>query len=159
MLLLLFLFGLALAAPPTLEEPDMLVQRGGCPEFWFSFNDRCYNYVATPKTWIDAELYCVSQRANLVSIHSQEEQAFVKSLIKNHDPTQKPAWIGLSDIHSSGGRWSDGTAVNFTFWCPNEPNNLGGNENCAHMNWCSLLRWNDISCGNNYAFVCATRIC
>ncbi|XP_041664062.1 ladderlectin-like isoform X2 [Cheilinus undulatus] len=159
MLLLLFLFSLALGAAPLSEEPDFKLQRGGCRPFWYSFNGRCYKYISTPVNWLSAELHCVSQRANLVSIHSLAEQNFVRSLIRNFDPSERPAWIGLHDVHSRGGRWSDGTAVNFRFWLPGEPNNQKGREHCVHMNWGSLKRWNDIPCGNGYAFVCATRIC
>uniref|UniRef100_A0A8C4H7P4 C-type lectin domain-containing protein n=1 Tax=Dicentrarchus labrax TaxID=13489 RepID=A0A8C4H7P4_DICLA len=51
-----------------------------------------YKYVATRLTWADAELYCVSEKANLVSIHRR-------------------SWIRLSDIHKEGRwMWSDGVA-------------------------------------------------
>uniref|UniRef100_A0A3P9BJ16 C-type lectin domain-containing protein n=1 Tax=Maylandia zebra TaxID=106582 RepID=A0A3P9BJ16_9CICH len=49
-----------------------------CPLFWYSFNRRCYKYVATHMSWADAELYCESQRANLVSIHSEEEEELAR---------------------------------------------------------------------------------
>uniref|UniRef100_A0A3Q3M1C0 C-type lectin domain-containing protein n=1 Tax=Mastacembelus armatus TaxID=205130 RepID=A0A3Q3M1C0_9TELE len=129
-----------------------------CPMFWYSFNERCYKYVATHMTWADAELYCVSQRANLVSIHSQNEQSFVKALIKNFDPAQRTTWIGLSDIHKEGKwMWSDGSAVTFTFWNTGEPNNNKRNEHCVQTNWDINLKWNDIPCSLTYSFVCASR--
>ncbi|XP_041664061.1 lactose-binding lectin l-2-like isoform X1 [Cheilinus undulatus] len=160
MLLLLFLFSLALGAAPLSEEPDFKLQRGGCRPFWYSFNGRCYKYVSTPVTWATAELHCVSQRANLVSIHSLAEQHFVKSLIRNFDPSERPTWIGLSDIHREGRwMWSDGLEVNFMSWLPGQPDNDRRKEHCAHMNWGSLKRWNDMSCSKSYSFVCATRIC
>lgn len=37
-------------------------------------------------------------------------------------------------------------------WDANEPNNWGGNEDCA-MQW-GNGRWNDDNCGNNYAYAC-----
>uniref|UniRef100_A0A8C9ZTL5 C-type lectin domain-containing protein n=1 Tax=Sander lucioperca TaxID=283035 RepID=A0A8C9ZTL5_SANLU len=98
--------------------------RGNCPLFWFSFNGRCYKYVATHLTWADAELHCVSEGGNLVSIHSLEEENFIKSLIKNFDHAQGFTWIGLSDIHKEGTwMWSDGSRVDFDFW-----NNLKWND-------------------------------
>uniref|UniRef100_A0A672HIJ5 C-type lectin domain-containing protein n=1 Tax=Salarias fasciatus TaxID=181472 RepID=A0A672HIJ5_SALFA len=64
------------AAP--LEEKNTKLQRGGCPPFWYGFNDRCYRYVAAHRTWIDAERHCVSLGANLVSIHRVQEHEFVR---------------------------------------------------------------------------------
>ena len=115
--LFLFLFGLALGTESPSGEHPLKLQRGNCPPFWYRFKGRWYKYVATHMTWADAELYCVSERANLVSIHSQEEQDFVKSLIKNFDHAEGYTWIGLSDTQKEGGwMWSDGCAVNFVFW-------------------------------------------
>lgn len=168
MLLSLFLFSLSLGAVSPLnvtfqktpsDVSPVKLQRGTCPMFWYSFRGRCYKYVATHMTWADAELHCLSQGANLVSIYSGGEQTFVNDLIKNFDPLQQYTWIGLSDIHKEGKwMWSDGCPVNFVFWDLNEPNNYKGIENCAHTNFITTLKWNDMSCINTYSFVCATRV-
>ncbi|XP_067467951.1 lactose-binding lectin l-2-like [Thunnus thynnus] len=159
MLLFLFLFGLALGAESPSGDREMKLQRGNCPMFWYSFNGRCYKYVATHMTWADAELHCVSQRANLVSIHSLEEHDFVKTLIKNFDHTQKFTWIGLSDTQKEGGwMWSDGCPVDFVLWGATEPNNAGGNEDCVYNNYDIDLKWNDDICSEMYASVCASQI-
>ncbi len=154
-----FLFGLALGAESPAEEHPVRLQRGSCPLFWFGFNGRCYKYVATPLTWADAELSCVSQGGNLVSIHSVEEQNFIRTLIKNFDHSERPTWIGLSDIHKEGSwMWSDGCRVKFVYWAPGEPNNYRGNENCAHVNFAPYQKWNDVACSYSYPSVCASRI-
>uniref|UniRef100_A0A3B3IA13 C-type lectin domain-containing protein n=1 Tax=Oryzias latipes TaxID=8090 RepID=A0A3B3IA13_ORYLA len=75
----------------------VILLRGNCPMFWYSYGGRCYKYVATSMTWGDAELHCVSQNANLVSVHSLKEDNLVKMLIRNFDPAEAPTWIGLSD--------------------------------------------------------------
>ncbi|XP_042291255.1 lactose-binding lectin l-2-like [Thunnus maccoyii] len=159
MLLFLFLFGLALGAESPSGDHEMKLQRGNCPMFWYSFNDRCYKYVSTRMTWADAELHCVSESANLVSIHSLEEQKFVKSLIKNFDHAEGFTWIGLSDTQKEGRwMWSDGSAVNFVFWNSGEPSNGGGNEDCVHNNFGTGLKWNDVPCSKTFPSVCASRI-
>uniref|UniRef100_A0A3P8QTH6 C-type lectin domain-containing protein n=1 Tax=Astatotilapia calliptera TaxID=8154 RepID=A0A3P8QTH6_ASTCA len=57
----------------------------------------CYMHNAVTMTWADAELHCVSEGTNLVSIHG--ENVFT--------------WIGLGDIHKEGRwMWSDGSQVN-----------------------------------------------
>ncbi|XP_041823011.1 lactose-binding lectin l-2-like [Melanotaenia boesemani] len=158
MLLFLFIFGLALGAVTPSDELEMKLLRGSCPMFWYNFNGRCYKYVASHMTWADAELHCVSEGANLVSIHSQEEHDFVNSLIKSSDPTRKFTWIGLTDVHKEGGWiWSDGSKVSFTIWSPGQPDHTYGLEHCVHTNWLNNFMWNEVMCSNAFAFVCASR--
>ncbi|XP_042362729.1 lactose-binding lectin l-2-like [Plectropomus leopardus] len=158
MLLFLLFFGLALGAVSPSDNHQMKLQRGDCPMSWFSFYGRCYKYVATRMTWADAELHCVSEGTNLVSIHSLDEHNFVKALIKHFDSAQGWTWIGLSDIHKEGRwMWSDGSAVNFTLWGAGQPDNAGGNEHCGHKNIGSELKWNDHQCSQTFPFVCESR--
>ncbi|XP_073318885.1 ladderlectin-like [Pagrus major] len=155
----LFLFGLALGAVSSSDDHQVKLQRGGCPMFWYGFNGRCYKYAAAHLTWADAELYCVSEGANLVSIHSLEEQNFIKALIKNFDHTEGFTWIGLSDTQKEGGwMWSDGCAVDFVFWDAGQPDNHGGNEHCVHSNHGKDQKWNDLGCSRTFPSVCASRI-
>ncbi|XP_063755522.1 lactose-binding lectin l-2-like [Eleginops maclovinus] len=157
MLLFLFLLGLALGPVSPSDDPQVKLQRGSCPMFWFSFNNRCYKYVSTHLTWAEAELQCVSEGANLVSIHSQAEHEFVRSLIKNFDHLEHYTWIGLSDVHKEESwMWSDGCVDKFVFWYAGEPNNIGGTEHCVVTN--EFHKWNDLPCSNTYASVCASRI-
>ncbi|XP_026204869.1 lactose-binding lectin l-2-like [Anabas testudineus] len=159
MLLFLFFFALALAAVSPADVPSLKLQRGNCPPFWYSFEGRCYKYVSTRTTWAEAELYCVSQRANLVSIHSLEEENFVKSLIMNFDLAQGDTWIGLSDIHKEGSwMWSDGCPVKFVYWDSRQPDNYKELEHCGENNHGSELKWNDHLCSNLFSSVCASRI-
>uniref|UniRef100_G3NRY5 C-type lectin domain-containing protein n=1 Tax=Gasterosteus aculeatus TaxID=69293 RepID=G3NRY5_GASAC len=135
------------------------LQRGQCPMFWYSFNGRCYKYVATSVSWADAEIRCVADGANLVSIHSLQEQMFVENLIKNFDPAYGRTWIGLSDIHKEGAwMWSDGSKVDYTYWGPGEPNNSRGREHCVEINDPGTVKWNDHFCSYNVPFVCASHL-
>ncbi|XP_053195543.1 lactose-binding lectin l-2-like [Scomber japonicus] len=156
--LFLFLFGLALGAESPSSDRPLELQQSTCPPLWYKFKGRCYKYVSTHKTWADAELYCVSQNANLVSVHSQQEQDFVKFLIKNFDHAEGFTWMGLSDAHKEGGwMWSDGCPVGFVFWHAGQPDNYNGHENCAEFNWGQRLKWNEVPCFFTRPSVCATR--
>uniref|UniRef100_A0A096M7H6 C-type lectin domain-containing protein n=1 Tax=Poecilia formosa TaxID=48698 RepID=A0A096M7H6_POEFO len=158
MMWFLFLFGLALAAEPPSDGQELKLVRGGCPLFWFSFEGRCYKYFGSRVTWGEAELQCVSEGANLVSIHSLNEHNFVNFLIKNFDPTRSQTWIGLTDMHKEGGWiWSDGSKYRFSLWSPGQPDNDSGNEHCGHTNYGSNFYWNERVCSNTFAFVCAAR--
>ncbi|XP_051812111.1 echinoidin-like [Acanthochromis polyacanthus] len=155
MILLLFLFALALGAVIPSDDQSVKLQRGNCPQFWFSFNGRCYKYIATTMTWAIAEFYCVSQGAHLVSIHSADEQNFVNSLISSFDYSAKPIWIGLNDLfHEGTFTWSDGSEVNFDFWNTGEPDDYGSRENCGQSSGPSF-KWNDYSCTSSCPAVCA----
>uniref|UniRef100_A0A3Q1EUQ7 C-type lectin domain-containing protein n=1 Tax=Acanthochromis polyacanthus TaxID=80966 RepID=A0A3Q1EUQ7_9TELE len=139
-------------------QNEVKLQRGGCPPFWFGFNGRCYKYISSRMTWVDAELHCVSEGANLVSIHSADEQNFVNSLIKNFDPARTLTWIGLSDVHREGAwMWSDGSKVAFVFWDKGQPDNHKGDEDCAVTNLGSGFKWNDDPCPGTWPFVCKSR--
>ncbi|XP_033987067.1 ladderlectin-like [Trematomus bernacchii] len=152
MLGFLFLLGLALGAVSSSDE----LHQDTCPSYWFSFNGRCYKYFNTETTWADAELYCVSQGGNLVSIHSREEEDFVKFLIKSSDSNEGATWIGLYDLAKEGRwMWSDGCAAKYFFWHTGEPNNSGRGEDCVLNNWRG--KWNDAKCSKTFPSVCASR--
>ncbi|TMS18663.1 Lactose-binding lectin l-2 [Larimichthys crocea] len=159
MLLFFSFFALALGAVSPSDDHPVQLQRGNCPMFWFSFNDRCYKYVSTRLSWADAELYCVSERANLVSIHSLEEHNFIKDLIRNFDHSQGYTWIGLSDTQKEGGwMWSDGSAADFLLWNESQPDNGANVEHCGHTNYDTGLKWNDNSCSVTLPSVCISRM-
>ncbi|XP_024116219.1 lactose-binding lectin l-2-like [Oryzias melastigma] len=157
-MLVLILVGLALMAVNPSDGQELKLLRGNCPPFWYCYGNRCYKYVATPMIWGDAELHCVSQDANLVSVQSHEEEAFVKMLIRNFDPAEADTWIGLSDAEKEGGwLWSDGSKITFQAWYTGEPNNNYGKEHCGCTNFGTTKQWNDYPCTNKYSFVCKSR--
>lgn len=65
------------------------------------------------------------------------------------------AWVGL--VRNSAGlftNWLDGTPyVFYSNWNTEEPNNVGGGENCVETIRESG-KWNDIACGNNRLAMC-----
>ncbi|XP_072303218.1 C-type lectin-like [Eucyclogobius newberryi] len=153
----LVLLGVSLALASPSGPSEVKLERGGCPLFWYSFNDRCYKYVSAHLPWAEAELHCLSQGANLVSIYSHQENVFVKTLIQNFDISQGRTWIGLSDTHKERAwMWSDGCPVDFEIWSEGEPNNDGGNGDCVQVN-AVQKNWNDSPCSSTAPFVCATR--
>lgn len=110
-------------------------------------------------TWVDAELRCVAEGGNLVSIHSQEENDFVTALIQNFDPLQGYTWIGLYDAQKEGAwMWSDRSAFSFEAWEAGEPNNNNGSEDCVQTNFKKPSEWNDSICSLKFPSVCATRL-
>ncbi|KAJ8337036.1 hypothetical protein SKAU_G00382560 [Synaphobranchus kaupii] len=129
---------------------------GPCPKEWEKHKGYCYQYVSQARSWIDAELHCLSLGGNLASQHSQEDHFFLL-VLQMYSGAKGPFWIGLSDVHKEGAwLWSDGSRVDFTVWNFGEPNSSGGNEDCVHSNF-GDGDWNDSLCHRKYPFVCSLR--
>ena len=102
--------------------------------------------VATNATWLIAEADCANDVAgatHLVVLSSTAEVTYVKTQL---------GWVGLSD------RAVEGTFVNVTNepgdlrpWDSGQPDNGGGNENCAQMKATGL---DDDQCNNGHRYVC-----
>ena len=148
------LHALALAGPLTKPSTDsnVTLERGPCPDFWYTYETDCYRYVTSKLTWAQAELYCQSLDAHLVSIHTPEEVHFISKLLFNFDPTTGFHWMGLSDGREEGTwLWSDGSDNNFDSWYRGQPDNLGGAEHCARMKY---QGWIDDACTLVASSVC-----
>ncbi|KAM9827377.1 type-2 ice-structuring protein-like [Neosynchiropus ocellatus] len=128
-----------------------------CPCNWHEFGGRCYHFVPKKMSWAKAERNCHSMNANLVSIHSEEEESFLKSFIGDQTFLIQKVWIGASDCWEEGSwYWTDGTKFSFTDWCRRQPNNLYKGQDCVTV----ALRgrcWDDRGCAEKHSSICAKR--
>ncbi|XP_071088543.1 lymphocyte antigen 75-like [Haliotis cracherodii] len=126
---ILLIFILAISVATTL---------GRCPAGWTQDNDRCY-YMTTPRqNYAQSLQYCAQNNASLVSISSEAEWIFVKSMLGSvniqyytsltYNATSK-AWI-----------WEDGTPYNATatHWLSGRdptltPSYIQGHYFCTYM--------------------------
>jgi len=119
-----------------------------CPTGWTRFQGACYKLYKEIKTWADARAYCLTQQADLVSVHSEEEENFVKQLVDGYDTI----WLGGMDIKFDGQwRWSDGTPWDYQNWQPGKP---GVSEGCVEF---GSKGWNDVHglfTGHTKGFIC-----
>lgn len=63
-------------------------------------------------------------------------------------------WLGAAD-HLKEGDWrwmNDLSKVQYSGWHPNEPNNYGGNEDCALISMAHS--WNDGTCKSSLGYIC-----
>uniref|UniRef100_A0A672YGE4 C-type lectin domain-containing protein n=1 Tax=Sphaeramia orbicularis TaxID=375764 RepID=A0A672YGE4_9TELE len=126
---------------------------GCCAPGWTSFGNNCYMFNSVAKDWADAERTCVSRGANLASIHSPQEYAFIRDLVYTVTGVHKRTWIGGSDASKEGvWLWSDGSKFDFKGWAKGEPNNLG-QEHCMEINLGDFV--NDAKCKVKNSFLCA----
>ncbi|XP_077426406.1 macrophage mannose receptor 1-like isoform X2 [Vanacampus margaritifer] len=139
---------------------------------WAEFAGFCYKPFEDQKTWLDAQYACRDLGAELVSIRSKVEQAWVQNLLKSlAGPDTKSTkyagemassgedtshmWTGLNDLVDRGRfLWSDRQIVTFTNWAPGEPQHRAGlDEDCVAMLQ-KTGRWRQMKCAQVNRFLC-----
>ena len=70
--------------------------------------------------WHTAYQYC-REEGDLVSIHSEAENNFVGSLVKEYNAHIGGYFNSTNDMSENNGAWSDGTSWNYTHWYPDYP--------------------------------------
>mmetsp|Transcript_34975 Transcript_34975/g.105426 ORF Transcript_34975/g.105426 Transcript_34975/m.105426 type:complete len:2113 (+) Transcript_34975:182-6520(+) len=102
-----------------------------CAAGWTQFSQRCYKVFDVPTTFAGAAGTCASQGADVVSIHSAAEGAFVASMVVQGasnvrnvtlDSVNRTAWIGLTVGGSGAYGWTDNSLYLYTAWAPGFPN-------------------------------------
>ncbi|XP_043194796.1 ladderlectin-like [Amphibalanus amphitrite] len=104
-----------------------------CDPGWTEFESgrTCFIFQADKLDWNATRAACRNLRsgAELASIHSEEENNLVKSLIP-----KAGAFIGLEHTGPSATRdfrWLDGTPFDFTHWRDGQPNDNAENDLCV----------------------------
>ena len=64
-------------------------------------------------------------------------------------------WIGASDAVTEGDwKWTNGESITFTNWYSGRPNNWGGRQACATINFKSSGKWDDDTCTTQHPYIC-----
>jgi hypothetical protein len=111
-----------------------------------------YRVSVTARSWLEAEAECELDGGHLVTIGDAAEDAYVTA---QTTLALGPGdiWIGLSDHAAEGTmRWVTGEALVYTNWEMGEPNDFGGDEDCAHVYSTGL--WNDSVCPAAVGYMC-----
>ena len=108
---------------------------------YFAYNGKFY-LLSNAGTWKEAQAQAVSLGGNLVTVNDAAENQF---LVNTFGGTEG-LWIGLTDEVTEGTfKWANGEAVTYTNWAPGEPNNAGGDQDYAYINFFqSPGKWDDI---------------
>ena len=114
------------------------------------------NYVLCPHkaTWHAAVLACMELGGALVSLPTQEAAEALQEIVAA--VTEEPMLISLSDgVEEGRWVWLDGSELAYSPWAPGEPNNYGGPESCATVNYGENNGWHDFPCEVQLGFVCS----
>ncbi|XP_051022070.1 lymphocyte antigen 75 isoform X2 [Acomys russatus] len=116
-------------------------QTGSC----YQFNNR------EVLSWKEAYVSCRNQGADLLSIHSAAELAY----ITGKEDIARIVWTGLNQLYSARGwEWSDFQPLRFLNWDPGAPSApLIGGSSCAKMDTETGL-WRSVSCESQQPYVC-----
>ena len=133
------------------EESDLPAQ---CPEGWISLSTGCYHIIGGRMSWENAWRQCREMDAKLVEIESEIENTALAEFAKNGFP--RHFWIGLRP--NEEGRWAWYIKDNLVYqaWNRDEPDNGGGDENCAALltsrNYDTYHgKWGDFDCSDDSA--------
>ncbi|KAL7855931.1 hypothetical protein AOLI_G00195350 [Acnodon oligacanthus] len=133
----------------TLSELERDINKPG----WIYFSSSIY-YISTEKTsWYGSRQDCRKRGADLVTIHSKEEQDFIEKLRRG-----QTAWIGLREREAKGiWNWVDGSRLTTTFWGRGEPTGHGECVMIGH--WSDPVNnWADYACNYSFVWICEKRI-
>eukprot|EP00091_Calanus_sinicus_P011737 TRINITY_DN264_c0_g1_i2.p1 TRINITY_DN264_c0_g1~~TRINITY_DN264_c0_g1_i2.p1 ORF type:complete len:170 (-),score=40.67 TRINITY_DN264_c0_g1_i2:136-645(-) len=118
-----------------------------CDSGWSRFGSHCYKYFdEAGLAWTAAKERCEKEGAHLTSIHSEEENKFLASLVPKDAAGETYVFIGGTDAAAQGTFvWTDGSAWDYNNWMPGQPDGLP-DEDCSEFNFAQNTLWNDQKC-------------
>ncbi|XP_061881964.1 type-2 ice-structuring protein-like isoform X1 [Entelurus aequoreus] len=127
-----------------------ILSNSSCPGNWTDSGDRCFRLLPNPMIWSTAQKHCQAMGANLASVHNFSEV----DLIHRMAGSQTPVWIGGSSCQEKNmWLWSDGTELDYTYWCPGHPE-PDSNGCCLYISPKDGKCWEEFTCNNFHPSVC-----
>ncbi len=98
-------------------------------------------------SWAEAVAACKARGAEIVTISSAEENAYLTGLgVEN-------TWIGFTDAEAEGEYvWASGVKTGYLNWAMGQPDDAGANEDCAQL--LADGTWNDNTCAAKLGYIC-----
>jgi C-type mannose receptor len=98
------------ALVPTQAPPTQANSNVYCKSRWQQYGDRCYKMAPSQAVYSTARQSCIAENAELLSINSVYEQAYILSTLRR----KGDIWLGLNDVRTEGEYvWTDGSNVTY----------------------------------------------
>ena len=137
-----------------------------CPCNVENYGSHAYLFCEVNADWWEAEEDCSKAESyDLVTIDDASEQTWVHGIAFGYASSYW-WWIGYNDIDAesweepaSAWEWNDGGASTYTNWASTQPDDDGGDEDCAHI-YGDVGTWNDLDCdrkewyGTDLYYIC-----
>ncbi|KAM3590630.1 uncharacterized protein V6R79_013224 [Siganus canaliculatus] len=128
-----------------------------CPYNWSRYGERCFIFVNSPKTWLEAESFCLFDGANLASVSNYDEGHFVQDLVRGFSFDFPEAWLGgHNSIYPYYWMWTDGYKFKYENW--NRREKMEPTSGCLKMNYGYQRKWTCCPCNETLPFVCAKKL-
>lgn len=115
--------------------------------------ERTWYFCPTSATWADAQTECAAWGTHLVDVDDAANDAWI--FAEAQATVAGNWWIGLNDRSVEGAyAWDGGSDSPYANWRAGEPNDFGGNEDCAWYAETGGGAWNDKDCSAMAYFVC-----
>merc|ERR1719305_2253803 len=125
-----------------------------CEQGWEKNGANCYFWSTNKMNWTDAEDFCKEKGAHLASVTSSTINDYILEGKAIRDIPH--LWVGGTDAEIEDvWKWTDGSAWEFTFWGPGEPNNFGPQCLVYHPS----NTWDDRTCFWEDKFLCSQTRC
>ena len=156
---------------PTTATTTSMTTAIDCPdETWSKYKDNCYHLLINKYNRTGCRQECVQLGGDLASIHSQEENEFVTSLIgarpareglSRSNGKAKNAWIGAKYSHSQDiFLWSDQSNWDFDNWNWQLSEPHKSKDSCVFIGYDlkNPEKWADGVCSWSSPFDCICKI-
>jgi hypothetical protein len=139
----------------NIHSKGLLLFAVKCGSGWVQYKQKCVKYFNQTVKFFKAEKICESNNATLISIHSAEENEFIRSYVEKQPSLSISMWIGLKRNISGSQEfvWVDKSPVDYVNWSIYQPDNYGTLEPYIEMMIHKNGTWNDILDGY-FVFVC-----
>ncbi|CAB3993328.1 Hypothetical predicted protein [Paramuricea clavata] len=132
----------------TTESPSFK-----CSKEYIQYDESCYMFVNSSKTFDEARDACRKEEAELISVDSEFEQALLVFLMERNLGT---VWIGVSKEPWSALKFTDHSVPHYSYWGPGQPDRPLDQRTCvlANVTGYNVGRWYDVDCSTKNPYVC-----
>ena len=123
-----------------------------CPSGWIELVSSCYYFSTYKATWSRSRSACQKLGGDLVVPMNNKENYAIWNIAKQKSLLHP--YIGLVRHKDKMFYTIEGKKPTYTNWASGQPDNPDS-ERCGHF-YFGKGKWNDISCSDNYHFICET---